>query len=168
MHSVRQLHWKVPVPKIAVKIGQCCFTDVHVAHLALLTWNKFRLLGFNSINTLRPRQNVILHMTCSNAFLWMKAFEFQIKFHYIYSLESNWQYGDIGSDNGMVLNRRQDIIWTNGGRFCWSKDASLSLNNSGFVKQSLLPIMFITIFYYYSKHWNILSCIVNNENSDHE
>ena len=31
------------------------------------------------------------------------------------SLGSNWQYGSIGSDNGLAPNRRQAIIWTNVG-----------------------------------------------------
>ena len=30
------------------------------------------------------------------------------------SLGSNWQYGRIGSDNGLAPTRRQAIIWTNG------------------------------------------------------
>ena len=46
----------------------------------------------------------------------------------ICSLGSNWQLTIIGSDNGLSLNRRQPIIWTNDGVVCWSTYASLGLN----------------------------------------
>ena len=32
---------------------------------------------------------------------------------------SNWQYDSIGSDDGLAPNRRQNIVWTNDGMFCW-------------------------------------------------
>ena len=40
----------------------------------------------------------------------------------------NWQYGSIGPDNGLAPNRRQDIIWTNGGLVYWWIYAPLGLN----------------------------------------
>ena len=46
----------------------------------------------------------------------------------MYSLVSKWQYVIIGSDNGSAPNRRQAIIWTNGGLVNWRIYASLSLN----------------------------------------
>ena len=44
------------------------------------------------------------------------------------SLVSNWQYGSIGSDNGLTLNRRHTIIWTSDGLGYWHIYASISLD----------------------------------------
>ena len=67
----------------------------------------------------------ILQMTYSSAFPWMKTLEF---FTGICSLGSNWQYGSIGSDNGLAPNRWQAIIWSNDGMFYWCIHASLGPN----------------------------------------
>ena len=40
----------------------------------------------------------------------------------------NWQYGSIGSDNGLASKRRQAIIWTNVGMLYWCIYASLGLS----------------------------------------
>ena len=48
--------------------------------------------------------DAISQMTFWSAFSWMKMFEFWLKFHWSSS---------IGLDNGLVLSRRQAIIWTN-------------------------------------------------------
>ena len=42
---------------------------------------------------------------------------FKQHFTEICFLGPDWQYGSIGSDNGLVSNRRQAIIWTNVGMF---------------------------------------------------
>ena len=39
-----------------------------------------------------------------------------------------WQYGSIGSDNGLALNRQQAIIWSNIGMLYWCIYVSFSLN----------------------------------------
>ena len=44
------------------------------------------------------------------------------------SLWSNWQYGSIGSDNGLAPTRRQAIMWTNDGQVWWRIYASLGPN----------------------------------------
>ena len=44
------------------------------------------------------------------------------------SLGSNWQYGSISSDNGLVPNRRQAIIWANNALGYWRIYALLCLN----------------------------------------
>ena len=44
------------------------------------------------------------------------------------SLESDWQYDIIGSDNGLALNRHQAFIWTNDVLDYWCIYASLGLN----------------------------------------
>ena len=53
----------------------------------------------------------ILQTAHSNAFSWMKMFEFTLKFPW--SLFLKVQYSSIGSDDGLVLTRWQAIIWTN-------------------------------------------------------
>ena len=54
-----------------------------------------------------------------------------LNFHWyfteIYSLESNWQHIITGPDNGLMPNRQQAIIWTNGGLVCWLIYASLGI-----------------------------------------
>ena len=55
-------------------------------------------------------------MTVWNAFFLNKAFDFEIKFHFN---SRNEQKLSTGSDNGLVLNRRQAIIWTNADPFHW-------------------------------------------------
>ena len=45
----------------------------------------------------------------SNAFSWMKMYEFRLRFHW--SLFLGFQYSSIGSDNSLALFRRQAIIW---------------------------------------------------------
>ena len=81
------------------------------------------------VNTSRPRQNG-RHVAddISSAFSWMKIFEFRLKFHWIMFLTVNWQYGSIGSDDGLAPTRRQAIIWTNDGQVWWRIYASLGLN----------------------------------------
>ena len=46
----------------------------------------------------------------------------------MYSLWSNWQYGNIGSDNGLAPNRRQAKLWSVVGMFYWRIYASFGLN----------------------------------------
>ena len=76
-------------------------------------WHKTYYKRFNS---LRPRQmDAISQTTFSNAFSWMKMFEFLFKFTGVCYQGSNYQYSSIGSDNGLAPSRRQAIIWTNGG-----------------------------------------------------
>ena len=58
----------------------------------------------------------------------MKTWEFLINFTEICYLGSNWQYGSIGSDNGLVPDRQQAIIWTSDGLDYWRIYASLSPN----------------------------------------
>ena len=59
------------------------------------------------------KKSTISQMTCSNAFSWMKIFEFRITLIEICSLGSNWQYGSTVSDNGLVPFRKPAIIWIN-------------------------------------------------------
>ena len=57
---------------------------------------------------------------------------FQLNFKYfieMYSLGSNWQYVIIDSDNGLVPDRRQALIWTKDGLVYLRMYASLGLND---------------------------------------
>ena len=59
-----------------------------------------------------------------------KYLNVHLKFHWSFPNGSNWQYASIDSDNGLVPNRRQAIIWTNNGLGCQCIYASLGLNES--------------------------------------
>ena len=48
-----------------------------------------------------------------------KVLYFDQNFPEVYSLGSNWQEASIGLNNGMALNRRRAIIWTNAGPIHW-------------------------------------------------
>ena len=54
-------------------------------------------------------------------------------------LGSNWQYGSIGSDNGLAPNRRQAIIWTDVGMLYGRIYASPGLNELMFGDRFLSP-----------------------------
>ena len=76
----------------------------------------------------REKMAAISRMTFPSAFPWMKFLNFNYNFTEMCFFVSNWQYGGIGSDNGLALNRRQAIIWTNDGLGYWCIYVSLSLN----------------------------------------
>ena len=61
--------------------------------------------------------DAISQTTFSNAFSWMKIFEFRLNVTEVCSQGSNLQYSSNGSDNGLAPSRRQAIIWTNDGKF---------------------------------------------------
>ena len=46
----------------------------------------------------------------------------------IHSLENDWQWVSIGSDNGLAPKRQQAIIWANDDLIHWCIYASLGLN----------------------------------------
>ena len=46
-------------------------------------------------------------------YTWMKSFIFRFEIHWVCSQGSNWQYSNIGPDDGLAPARRQAIIWTN-------------------------------------------------------
>ena len=50
---------------------------------------------------------------------------FDLNFTEVCSQESNWQYPSISLDNGLVLNRRQTIIWNNADPIHWRIYAAL-------------------------------------------
>ena len=43
----------------------------------------------------------------------------ELIFYWSYSWGSNWQYINTGVDNGLPSDRREGIIWTNGGLVYW-------------------------------------------------
>ena len=54
-----------------------------------------------------------------NAFLWMASFVFWLKFLWSLFLRVQLTIPRIGLDNGLVLNKRQTIIWTNADSIHW-------------------------------------------------
>ena len=71
------------------------------------------------------KMTAILPMPYSDVFSWLKNLKFKQNYIKICSSGSYWQYVIIGSDNGLVSDRRQTIIWTNGGLVCWHSTLSL-------------------------------------------
>ena len=59
-------------------------------------------------------------------FLECKLLNFKSNFTEIWSLLSNWRYDSIGSDNGLVPNRRRAIIWSNVCMLYWCIYVSLN------------------------------------------
>ena len=62
----------------------------------------------------------IFGTTFSNAFYWIKPYQYRIMFHWslfprVQSII--FQHWSIGSDNGLAPGRRQAFIWTNDGSF---------------------------------------------------
>ena len=70
---------------------------------------------------------VILQTTFEMNFLEWKFVHLDSNFTEICLQGPNWQ-ASISSDNGLVPNRQQDIIWTNDGLVFLHKFASLGLN----------------------------------------
>ena len=69
----------------------------------------------------------ILQMAFSNEFSWMKMHGFHLILHCLF-LWSKLTTSSIGLDNGLVLTRRQAIIWTSDGLVYWHIYASLGIN----------------------------------------
>ena len=92
----------------------------------------FRTWSCNKyINTLGPTQKwPLFHRRHFQAhFREWKLFFFQYNFTEICSHGSNYQYANIGCDDGLSPNRRQAIIWTKCGRVYIRIHAFLSLND---------------------------------------
>ena len=67
-------------------------------------------------NGIVPTLKLIILMTFSNSFSWMKMAELRLKnFTESHSQVSNKQHSINGSDNGLAPTRRQAIVLTNGG-----------------------------------------------------
>ena len=77
----------------------------------------------------RGKMAAIFQTTYSNAFSWIKMFEFRLRFHWNLSLGVQLIISSIGSDNGLAPARQQVINWTNyDGLFYWPIYASLGLH----------------------------------------
>ena len=65
------------------------------------------------------------------------------------SFGSNWQYGNIVSDDGLTPNSRQAIliIWTNVGMFYWRMYAALGLNG---LNQSPCPPVELPVYLWFT------------------
>ena len=71
--------------------------------------------AFNWTHWSRDKMVAILHPTFSNAFSWMKTISLRFKFNWHLFPSFQLTITAIGSDNGLALNMRQAIIWTNDG-----------------------------------------------------
>ena len=88
-----------------------------------------------------------------------KLLNFRLNFTEICFLGSNWQYGSIDSDNGLVPNRHQAIIWSSVGMLCWCIYASLGLHewvawwNMFYYQHGVDKILFECHVVYNFKQW---------------
>ena len=69
-----------------------------------------------SVHTKMMLSNVCLSTLNFHEWKWWNA---DSNFTEVCSWWSNWQYPSIGLDNGVALNRRQTIIWTNADPIHW-------------------------------------------------
>ena len=130
--------------EFCLKFVPTCAYDNQLAlvHVNGLSPNRWQVVTWTSslihicvsraqrVNTLRPRPN-----GCYFADDIFKCFSlienlwfFYYNFTEICFLGSDWQYGSIGSDNGLASNTHQAIILTNDGLGYWHIYASLGLN----------------------------------------
>ena len=63
----------------------------------------------------RDKTAVIFQTTFSNAFCWMKIYEFRLRFHWSLFLMTQLTIFQHCSENGLTEVRRQAIVWTNDG-----------------------------------------------------
>ena len=111
----------------------------------------------------RDKMATISQTTFSSAFSWMKLLNFRSNLTEIYSLGSNWEYGSIGSDNGLVPNRHQAIIWSSAGMLYWCIYVSLGSHelvawwNMFYYQHGVDKIWFACYDVYNFKQW--LFCI---------
>ena len=85
----------------------------------------------------RGKMAAIFQTAFSNAFSWMKMFEFRLKFHWSLFLKVQLTIFQHGSDNDFAPNRRQAIIWTNDDPVHRRIYASLGLNELTTVKTAV-------------------------------
>ena len=100
-------------------------TQEHVGHAWFWLSYSLRIIPDHCdglTHLLRDKMAVISQTTFSNAFSWMKKFEFWLKFHWSLFLRVQltitkhwfkWWH------DGLVLNRWQVIIWTNADLLLW-------------------------------------------------
>ena len=84
--------------------------------------------SFKTVNPLWPRQDGRHVCRRQMHFLQWKYLNLNENFTDVCSQGSNSQYASIGSDNALVPNRRQTIIWTNDDLGYQYMYASLGLN----------------------------------------
>ena len=79
-------------------------------NMIVLTWVKNGIMLLT--HWARDKIAAISQTTSSNAFSWMKMYEFRLRFPWSLFLRIK---KNIGSDNGLAPTRRQAIFWTNDG-----------------------------------------------------
>ena len=74
------------------------------------------------------QDKMVTNLQISSEFSWMKMHEFQFKIHWSLFPRVQIWYSSINSDNGLLTNRWQAIIWNNDDLVSRYTCASLSLN----------------------------------------
>ena len=105
--------------KFTCDIMLLCSLAIHLSHVHNITYFHFEA---------EAKRLPFCRRHFQVQFLEWKLLNFKSNFTEICSLGSNWQYGTIGSDNGLAPNRQQVIIWANVGMLYWCIYASLGLN----------------------------------------
>ena len=97
--SILPMHWSLNTTEGAYDIE--VFDDKPLPHLSL------------------DKMATISQVIFSDASLWMKSFVFWLKFEWSLFLRVQLKITSIGFDNGLALNRRQAIMWTNADLIHW-------------------------------------------------
>ena len=80
-----------------------------------LEWSVTSVMDLRLTHWGRDKMAAIFQTTSSNAFSWMKVYEFRLRFHW--SLFLRVQLTVFQHWNGLAPARRQAIIWSNAGLF---------------------------------------------------
>ena len=97
----------------------------------------------------RDKMNAILQTIFFTSFFkWKLLFSLDWNFTEVCFQRSNWQKAIIGSDNGLAPNRRQAIIWTNGGLVYGRIYASHGLNKLSYTWDVLYNSRVSSQFFY--------------------
>ena len=114
----------------------------------------------------RDKMAAIFRTTFSNAFSWMKIYEFPLRFQWNLILRVQLILSSIVLDNGLLPNRQQAIMLTNYGLGCRRIYASLRLNEltqnpTGCRSPDRLPTL--PGYWHNFKYDNDTKCITNDK-----
>ena len=111
----------------------------------------------------RDKMANIFRTTISNAFSWMKMFDFQLRFHWRLFLRV--QYSSIGSDNGLAPVEPRPVCWlisiVSGNGLSPVRLEAITWINAGILSLGLLDqisVKFKSEFYYFNSGKCIYNC----------
>ena len=117
-HKIENLQWKTVGFLHSYLISNVpSFMSIQQVSLGLTHWGQDEMAA-------------MLQVTFSNALLWIKTFDFQIKLHWNMFFVSNRQLVTIGLGNDLAPNRPHAITSTNDDPVHWCIYESLGLNKS--------------------------------------